>query len=237
MHVAELPQPRIKVHAFDLWSVDFGNGARAEIWIDETDRSAWPSKCHRWRLFGVGDQVLTGYNYSRDLAMRSTWCLAASRSAPPRVDLTHQDVTVEGLATAHLHAARLGQLMAYRAERARSSMECSEILRTLLLKRTGFRWSVRSGAGTSRAIITISALPTRQVNKAMSAHDTALLAAVLQEPFVNAQGYGLGTRTGDRARTALAILGVPKSEFETLDWSAMRQEFEQLAAPPGPTIH
>jgi hypothetical protein len=221
---ASLPKPKITATDYERWVVDFRNGAIGEVWIDEGDRSALPIRRHRWVVRTVEGEPWSAWGVSngRDLAMRAMWCRAASLSPPPRIEITSEDGTAEAIA--------------YRAERSDSGSGCAEILRDLLHRRTGFRWSVRIGRGTSRSILTIGPVGARAVNDAMSAHDAALLASIVREEFINPQGYSIGRRPGDRSRTALAIIGLTTDELAAADWPTIRAQI-QLATAEQATIH
>jgi hypothetical protein len=204
--------------------IDFLNGATGEVWIDESDRSALPIRRHRWVVRTAEGEPWSawGVSNSRDLAVRAMWCRAASLSPTPRIELTSEAGTAEAIA--------------YRAERSDSASDCAEILRDLLHRRTGFRWSVRIGRGSSRSILTIGPVVARAVNGAMSAHDAALLASIVHEEFINPQGYSIGRRPGDRSRAALAIIGLTADELAAADWPTVRAQ-AQAIEPDRVVVH
>lgn len=201
-----LAKPRITIYsdALERWRIDFGP-AIGEVWLDPSDRGAWPSRCYRWRLDAL---EVAGKSYARDRAVRSLWCRAAQLEVPPPVE------ALDALALAH--QAEFG-----------GASKAAALLRELLQLRTGRRWSVRAGRGRERNAVTIASLPRERVAGQVSAADAALLAAVLRVDYVGAQGHTVPARIGERARVVLAIIG--DLELERLDWRTVRAAVERGA--------
>lgn len=184
-----LLHPRVRVHvgSQELWTIWFGNGASALIEIDPSDRSAWPSSAHRWRVDGFGISA-EGVSYSRDVAVRAAWCRAAQLSLPPPLDVDALELARE-------------------VDRAEPT-EAAAVIRELLELRTGRAWSVRIGRGSRRAELHVTLHAPRNGNTwAMSAGEAALLAAVLGVDYVGPMGHTVGAKLGARARAVLAICG------------------------------
>jgi len=82
------------------------------------------------------------------------------------------------------------------------------VFRDLLLRRTGFSWSVRVGSGKHRQRITISTMPRDRIDGRMSARHAALLAALLDRDTVNPAGLSIPNSARDRVQLAGEFAGV-----------------------------
>jgi hypothetical protein len=82
------------------------------------------------------------------------------------------------------------------------------VFRDLLLRRTGFAWSVRVGNGKHRQRITISTMPRDRVDSRMTARHAALLAAMLGRDVINPAGLSVPNSARDRVQLAADLAGV-----------------------------
>ena len=189
---ATLPKPRVTPKAPDYFKVDFGNGATGQITKGES-YDAWSDEWHWFVRMPDGSQR-NGRALGQNRAFEAAWQAAAKASVPAPV----------------FTAEEVAQL----AEQAESGdrTAATKIMRKVLKARTGLEWSVTGNRGTAYGWLRISAPPKRCVGKFddMTAHDAALLAAVLGEDYVSPNnGVSVRPCSGVRAATVYRLAGHP----------------------------
>lgn len=194
-----IPRPRLRLldHERTAWDIDYGNGAKAQFWWSQSAEGTYPRRIVRWTMIIDRQSTESGWSSTPELAAAVVWCrVAAARFRPDPIALA-DDFELRRLADA--------------AEKG-TATEAAKIFRSLLLRRTGFRWSVRCSRHSSR--ISICAPPKRcRDGKVMRPRDVALLAAVLGDgDLVPNRGITIGEERGDRAAMVYKIAGHPLRE-------------------------
>ena len=197
MTAASLPKPRVTAAPPDTWHIDFGKFAADGVLSREPDQ--WrESDRWAWSVDLPSGETRTGHSGSDRLALSAMWCLAARRFAP--ASLVIDDIA----------AVRLSRNI-----RLLPASKVATVLRGLLTERTGLLWSVCVGRGDSASNIRILSRPKRQVDGRMTAHDTALLAAVLGEDHVSCSGVTLADLNA-RVSFLRAVIGPQSLEAVAL---------------------
>lgn len=185
----ELPKPRVTARP-GSWTIDFG-GCEGQITELERGGYLWTWDTASGRGFWMASET------SRwDLAFTLLWGRAARRLLPEPLDI------------GDFQLARW-------ASRAESDVgDAAKVLREVLSMRTGLRWSVRRGRGSSSERLRIKAPTARLVDGMMTCRDAALLAALLDRDLVNRRhGATIEPGVGSRTDALCSIAGVPRVPF------------------------
>ena len=177
-----LARPRVKAcPGSRQWRVQFGSLTAKITQIDDLPgqpRFGWLVEVK------AGVKFISGDALRWDTAFLAAWSSAARYDLPQAVGVTEPELR------------RLVE---------RAEADPAQVLREVLHLRTGFRWSVRRGRGKQRDEIHIKARSGRLHGNAMTPHDAALLAALLDRKFVNPH-HGATVRS-DRRTAICSILG------------------------------
>ncbi len=182
------------------WEVRFGAGEATIVFDPSARIYEWTARSASGESFG--ESAYWG------LAMLAAWSATAVHELPPRIKMEADEL--EGL-----------------IERARSTVGAVAILRHLLERRTGFRWSVRRGKGKWQEHIYIKAANPRLLGTSMTGHDAALLGALLGRTAVNLHhGATIAPSLGGPAAAVRAIsgwFGIEGSSQRPIQWTEARR--------------
>lgn len=152
----------------------------------------------------LGDASVRGQ--SRQLL---AWSYLFSTGQARRPDLALQAILVQAIRSRMPAKLEVSEFERHRIQsHALDVDQAVLVFRDLLLRRTGFAWSVRVGNGKHRQRITISTMPRDRIGGRMSARHAALLAAMLGRDTVNPAGLSIPNSARDRVQLAADLAGV-----------------------------
>jgi hypothetical protein len=179
-------KPRVRSRSGDFargpWALDFGDGITGECSIVDG--------VHHWSVKDRGILVAADEAERQRFAMLSMCCAAAMLRPGAGIDMSELEIARAARASEDDTAAAI------------------DVIRDLLHRRTGKRWSVRRGRGADYDVITIRSLPKRERDGVMPWADCIELAAVTQTSVVvPSSGVRVPRTIGHRAAIVRALAG------------------------------
>jgi hypothetical protein len=137
------------------------------------------------------------------------WTIGSAVGQARRPDLALQSILVQAIRSRMPAPLELCEFDRHRLPTLTVDVDQAVLVyRDLLLRRTGFAWSVRVGNGKHRQRITISTMPKDRIGGRMTARHAALLAAMLDRDTINPSGLSIPNSARDRVQLAGDLAGV-----------------------------